>query len=154
MSNAFRAGGNGWPDDMMPTTNVFLPGAVPEDMNARNRFLNYRRDTDVPKHRMHWNWIVDLPFGRGKQFGGQRQRLLDRLIGGWQLAGNGNLRQQLLHPADDQLDVREPVEIYGTKYPIQDCRSGVCYDGYLYYNGYIPANRINSYDAKTGSRTA
>jgi hypothetical protein len=28
--------------------------------------------------------------------------------------------------------------------PIQDCRSGVCYDGYLYYNGYIAANRINS----------
>ena len=32
--------------------------------------------------------------------------------------------------------------------PIQDCRSGVCYDGYLWYNGYIPANRINSTDAQ------
>ena len=39
------------------------------------------------------------------------------------------------------------VEVYGKKYPIQDCRSGVCYDGYLYYNGYIPANRINSVGA-------
>jgi hypothetical protein len=38
------------------------------------------------------------------------------------------------------------VEVYGKKYPIQDCRSGVCYDGYLYYNGYIPAHRINSVD--------
>ena len=38
------------------------------------------------------------------------------------------------------------VEVYGKQYPIQDCRSGVCYDGYLYYNGYIPANRINSVD--------
>ena len=38
------------------------------------------------------------------------------------------------------------VEVYGKKYPIQDCRSGVCDAGYLYYNGYIPANRINSVD--------
>jgi hypothetical protein len=40
------------------------------------------------------------------------------------------------------------VEVYGTKYPIQDCRSGNCIRGYLYYNGYIPANLINSYDAQ------
>jgi hypothetical protein len=38
------------------------------------------------------------------------------------------------------------VEVYGKNYPIQDCRSGVCYDGWLYWNGYIPANRINSVD--------
>ena len=42
------------------------------------------------------------------------------------------------------------VEVYGKKYPIQDCRSGVCYDGWLYYNGYIPANRVNSTDPATG----
>jgi hypothetical protein len=30
---------------------------------------------------------------------------------------------------------------------LQTSRSGVCYDGWLYYNGYIPANRINSYDS-------
>jgi hypothetical protein len=42
----------------------------------------------------------------------------------------------------------DKIEIYGKKYPIQDCRSGVCYDGYLWYNGYISKNRINSYDAQ------
>jgi hypothetical protein len=40
-----------------------------------------------------------------------------------------------------------PIEIYGYKYPIQDCRSGACYPGYLYWNGYIPASQINSHDA-------
>ncbi|HEU0141053.1 MAG TPA: hypothetical protein VFQ79_15125, partial [Bryobacteraceae bacterium] len=30
---------------------------------------------------------------------------------------------------------------------VADCRSGVCYDGWLYWNGYIPANRINSVDS-------
>ena len=35
----------------------------------------------------------------------------------------------------------------GYKYPIEDCRSGRCYPGYLWWNGYIPANQINSTDA-------
>jgi len=39
------------------------------------------------------------------------------------------------------------VEVYRTKYAIQDCRSGTCFRGYLYYNGYIPANQINTHDA-------
>ena len=149
MTNAFRAGGRGWQDDMIPTTKVFLPGAVPEDINARNRFLNYRRDTDVAKHRMRWNWIVDLPFGRGKRFGVNANGLADRLIGGWQLAGNGNLNSRYFTLPTGNYNVGK-VEIYGKQHPIQDCRSGVCYDGYLYWNGYIPANRINSYDPKTG----
>ena len=40
-----------------------------------------------------------------------------------------------------------PIEVYGYKYPIEDCQSGECYPGYLWWNGYIPANRINSRDA-------
>ena len=44
------------------------------------------------------------------------------------------------------------IEVYGKKYPIQDCTSGACYPGYLWYNGYIPAYRINNVDPKTGKR--
>ena len=33
------------------------------------------------------NWLVDLPFGRGRAFGGNAQRGLDAIIGGWQLSG-------------------------------------------------------------------
>jgi hypothetical protein len=40
------------------------------------------------------------------------------------------------------------IEIYGYKYPIEDCTSGGCYPGYLWWNGYIPSNRINSHDAQ------
>jgi hypothetical protein len=39
------------------------------------------------------------------------------------------------------------VEIYGYKYPIENCTSGECVPGYLWWNGYIPPNRINSRDA-------
>ena len=133
---------------------MFLPGAVPADLDARNRFLNYRRDTDVPKHRLRWNWIVDLPFGRGKKFGGNAGGFLDRIIGGWQLAGIGNMQtaatwtcRRATGAAGDGRDLRQEV-------PHPGLPQRRCYDGYLYWNGYIPANRINSYDAQRASRTA
>jgi hypothetical protein len=40
----------------------------------------------------------------------------------------------------------EPIHQYGYKYPIQNCTSGECIPGYLWWNGYIPANQINSHD--------
>ena len=147
MNNTLPAAGNGWLDDILPPANVFMPGAVPADLNARTRFLYYRRDTDLPKHRYNWNFILDLPFGRGKWLATNAGPVLNWIIGGWQLAGSGSLTSTWWSLPTGNWVFPNPVEIYGTKYKIQDCRSGLCYDGYLYYNGYIPANRINSYDA-------
>ncbi len=148
MSNAFRAGGNGWSDDILDDANTFLEGAVPADLNQRNRLLYYRRDTEIPKHRAHWNWIVDLPFGRGQRWGRNAGGFLDRLVGGWQLAGFGTARSNYWSLPTSNWGAHGPIEIYGKKYPIEDCRSGRCLQGYLWYNGYIPANRINSRDAQ------
>ena len=54
----------------------------------------------------------------------------------------------MVEPADETITRPAiPIEYYGFKYPIQDCTSGTCFPGYLYLNGYIPANRINSVDA-------
>jgi carboxypeptidase family protein len=147
MSNALRTAGNGWSDDILQTASVFQPGAVPEDERARNRLLFYRRDTDIPKHRLNWNWIADLPFGRGKAFGKNSRGFMNQIIGGWQIAGNGSLVSRYFQLPTNQWGPMSDVQIYGKQYPIRDCRSGVCYDGYLYYNGYIPANRVNSVNA-------
>jgi hypothetical protein len=38
MSNTLKAGSSGWEDDRLPATNVFLPGAVPEDNHERAYF--------------------------------------------------------------------------------------------------------------------
>jgi hypothetical protein len=148
MSNALQAGGDGWSSDFVQESNVFLNGAVPSDLNARNRFLNYRRNIDIPKHRVHWNWVADLPFGRGKWIGRGAGGVLDRLIGGWQIAGFGTVRSNYFSLPTGNWGQFGNVEIYGKQYPIEDCRSGQCIPGYLWYNGYIPANRINSYDAQ------
>lgn len=147
LSNAFRVAGDGWRDDIMQDPNMYLPGAVPADFDARNRFLYYRRDTGVPQHRLRWNWLVDLPLGRGKLLGGNAGRWLERLIGGWQVAGFGTYRSNYWSLPTGNWGTAGNIEIYGKRYPIEDCRSGQCIPGYLYYNGYIPATRINSYAA-------
>jgi hypothetical protein len=146
LSNSFRAGGNGWSEDFVQEANMFLAGAVPADLQERNRLLNYRRDPEIPKHRIRWNWIVDVPFGRGKRFASSAGGFLDRVIGGWQIAGFGNVRSNYWLLPTSNWGESGPIEIYGTKYPIQDCRSGRCFPGYLWYNGYIPAHLINSVD--------
>ncbi|MCC6589207.1 MAG: carboxypeptidase regulatory-like domain-containing protein [Bryobacterales bacterium] len=148
MSNAMRVAGDGWRDDTMRPAAYYLPGAVPTDDQARNRLLYYRRDTGIPKHRVNWNFLVDLPFGKGKPIGGNAGRALNTLIGGWQVAGTGQLTSRYFQLPTNYWGQQSNVEVYGTQYKIQDCRTGVCYDGYLYWNGYIPANRINSVDAQ------
>jgi len=41
---------------------------------------------DVP-HQFNANWLVELPFGRGRAIGRDSSRFLDAFIGGWQVSG-------------------------------------------------------------------
>jgi hypothetical protein len=126
---------------------VYLPGAVPLDFDARNRFLNYRRDTEIPQHRLRWNFLLDLPMGKGKALFSRSGSWMDRLVGGWQLAGSGTWSSRWWALPTTSFGRLGDIEVYDKPYPIEDCRSGQCIPGLLYYNGYIPANRINSVDA-------
>jgi hypothetical protein len=38
-------------------------------------------------HQVNANWIVDLPFGKGRPFAGSVNRAVDAIIGGWELSG-------------------------------------------------------------------
>jgi len=91
----------------------------------------------VPKHSVRWNWIADLPIGRNKWIGGKMNGGLDRILGGWQIAGSGSVTSNTYRIPNYYFGATNKVHVYGTKYPIQDCTSGVCYNGYLYWNGYI-----------------
>jgi hypothetical protein len=76
-------------------------GEVPENFqllgepnltyDQRLRLLYYN-STNVPAHRVRWNGIYDLPFGRGKHFGGNMSKGLDYVVGGWQIAALGDWR--------------------------------------------------------------
>jgi hypothetical protein len=144
VGNTFSATGN------VNQLNNYLPGAVPTDFDARNRFLNYARDTGTPKHQVRWNWVYELPVGKGKKFASGANSLLDKVIGGWQVASTGQIRSSYMTiptGSNDPLPTGVPIEVYGEKYPVQDCTAGTCFPAFLYWNGYIPANRINSVDA-------
>jgi hypothetical protein len=144
LTNALATSLNG----TIPAVNQFLPGLVPSDLDQRNAFLNYQRDTGTPKHRLKWNFLVDLPVGQGKIIGRNSGRVLDKFIGGWRLAGIGSLWSNYFSlPTGNWNLTGEPIHQYGYQYPIQDCRGGSCIPGYLWWNGYIPANQINSHDA-------
>lgn len=76
-------------------------GRVPEnhqilgapDLSYGERLrLVYFNSTTIPPHRMRYNGIVDLPFGKGKRFGTGVSGLLDHVIGGWQIAAIGDWR--------------------------------------------------------------
>ncbi|HWZ99174.1 MAG TPA: carboxypeptidase-like regulatory domain-containing protein [Candidatus Dormibacteraeota bacterium] len=38
-------------------------------------------------HQFNANWIAELPFGRGRTFGHDTNKVVDAIIGGWQLSG-------------------------------------------------------------------
>ncbi len=43
-------------------------------------------------HAFKINWMIELPFGRGKRFGANAGSVLDRIIGGWQIHGNARIQ--------------------------------------------------------------
>jgi hypothetical protein len=157
MTNAYRLAGNSFRDSPGTVADVYLPGTVPTDPDQLNRFLNYQRDTGIPKHRTRWNWSYDLPFGNGKLIGRNAPHWLNNLIGGWRMAGSGTIVSSWFALPTNQWGAFTDFEVYGTKYPILDCRATPatattaaderCFQGYLYFNGYISQKQINSYNA-------
>ena len=158
LTNAYRLAGNSFRDSPGTTAAQFAPGAVPADFNAMNRFLNYARDTGVPQHRVRWNSIYNLPFGQNQRFAAHAPKWLNAMIAGWGLTNKGTVMSTWFAlDASDWGYTGAPVQVYGKKYPIEDCTAtpasaktaadARCYQAYYYWNGYISPNRINSVNA-------
>jgi hypothetical protein len=156
--NAMAESGSSGTGSPGTTAAQFLPGSVPTDFNALNKFLNYQRDTGAPKHRFHWNWIYELPVGKNHTLLPNAPKWLDTVIGGWSLTGNGTIVSTWFDlDSSDWGFTGAPVQVYGTKYPITDCTATPataktpqgtrCYAAYYYWNGYISPKLINSVNA-------
>ncbi|HEX4032220.1 MAG TPA: carboxypeptidase-like regulatory domain-containing protein [Terracidiphilus sp.] len=120
---------------------------------ALNRFANYMVDTAVPKQHIQFNGIIDLPFGRGKRFLGNANRFLDELVGGFQLAGDGNIVSQDFTITSTHWGPTNPLHVYKHGAKITDCRSGNCYKAYEWFNGYIAPTAISGNTCSTGLST-
>jgi hypothetical protein len=149
--------GNSFRDSIGTNPAAFLPGIVPTDPDKLNRYLNYTRDTGIPQHRVRWNFNYNLPVGRNHRFLSGANKWVNGVVGGWQLAGSGTVLSTWFSLPTNNWGATNPLEVYRTKYKILDCRSTSstatdpaderCYPGYLYFNGYISARQIQSYNA-------
>jgi hypothetical protein len=155
LDNNFAAGGQGYSGaSQIPSANLFAPGTVPTlipppssltgKLRAMEQEYDYQRDTSIPKNRYTWNFVQDLPFGKGKHFLNNTNKIVDKFIGGWQISGLGTAYKPYTTVPSNYFPTGTPIQQYGYKYPIKNCTSGTCYPGYLMYNGYIPANQINT----------
>jgi hypothetical protein len=96
---------------------------------------------------------MDLPFGRNHLLASHAGKFVNGVIGGWQIAGTGSYVSRYWSLPTSNYGYLGQPQIYGKQYVVQDCSSGVCEPGYLYWNGYISApliNRINSAGQCTG----
>ena len=48
--------------------------------------MGYTNSSQVPPQRVTWNGIYQLPFGKGKKWGGNSGWAKNALVGGWQVA--------------------------------------------------------------------
>lgn len=116
-----------------------LPAGTPSWAQYHDlvKYENYQLDNTIPQHHVRFTGIVDLPFGRGKRFLGNANRFLDEVVGGFQVAGDGNVLSQVFQPNGGNWGTTNPITIYKHRHPITDCRSGVCDKSYLWFNGYL-----------------
>lgn len=71
-------------DVNMLTTSFSDPGQNPGYQNEFDRRLDRSvLGSDFP-HRFVWSGVYELPFGRGRKFGGSAAGVVNMLIGGWQ----------------------------------------------------------------------
>ena len=160
LSNSMSTGatpsqGGDFTQNAIDQPDRFMPGAYPSSVEDRTRFYRYSRDSDIPKHHIRFNYLYDLPLGRGKKFAGGIGPKLDRVVGGWQIAGYGTSNSRYFALPNTNWGAVGKLEVYGKQYPIEDCRGGACFQGYMYYNGYLPATVIaNSSGSCIASSTA
>jgi len=79
-------------DNQSSVVNTVVGGLVCDLRNLR--VCRGNSDFDV-RHLINANWIYELPFGRGKRFGGDAPGWLNTAIGGWQVSGIATWRTGL-----------------------------------------------------------
>lgn len=120
---------------------------------AMIKYQLYELDNSIPVHHIKFNGIYDIPVGRGKKYFSNTPRWLNEIVGGFQLAGNGSVVSQEFQPGSGNWGPTSPLHVYKKSHPVRDCSSGVCYNNFLWWNGYI-SPQLNPNDPNhDGSQT-
>lgn len=178
-SKPFRVGGNTYRDGATSTVLDYLgmsgsvatmtspfgtvvpftpPPAIPSgiapwaEYHKLDVFEQYMVDTAIPKQHIKFSGVVDLPVGRGKKFLGNANRFVNELVGGFQLAGDGNILSQDFTVTSSNYGPTNPLKTYKHGAPITDCRSGTCYKAYEWFNGYLAPTQISGNACATSTK--
>ena len=116
---------------------------------ALDRWADYFMDTSIPVQEIRFNFLVDLPFGRGKRYLTGANKALDEVVGGWQLASDGTMASQDFYVGNGNWGPNNPIKMYKTSKKITDCRSGTCQPVFLWFNGYIQPSQVSGTAAST-----
>jgi hypothetical protein len=123
--------------------NIQILGAPNLTYDQRLR-LGYYNTANVPAHRIRWNGIYTLPFGRGKQIASGVPKALDTVIGGWELAFIGDWR------SGNWLSVVNSRYLFGDPTLSADERLVMTYSGRrqrLWFRGDMEPSRASGVDA-------
>ena len=70
-----------------PITTGTAQAASSTPFDVNNRSLNYAWSDFDRRHVLQGTYVAELPFGRGRAFGSDMPKILDYIVGGWQLSG-------------------------------------------------------------------
>lgn len=116
---------------------------------ALNRWENYMQDASNPWLHFQFNGLLALPFGRGHRFLSGANKALNEVVGGWQLAGDGEITGQEFYVNTGSWGPTSPLHVY-KHHSITDCRSGTCRKSMEWFNGYIPPTAISGNACSAG----
>ncbi len=101
------------------------------------KFQEYKVDTAVPKQHITFNAVYDLPFGRGKKFLAGVNKLADEAVGGWEIAGAGQVLTQDFAPNAGNWGATNPVKYYKNSVTVTDSTGATPQKEKLWFNGFI-----------------
>src|SRR6185295_8031138 len=80
----------------------YSPGA---QQNQYARFQERSDDGNLRRQQLRFSYLYDLPYGRGQRFGNGIPRVVDFVVGGWQVVGITTMTTgALLSPAFSGID--------------------------------------------------
>jgi len=153
--HAFRAAGQGWETSYVMPPFIFPPGSISADTLTpgitstrltSSRIINATQPSPTPGE-------LELGCGSslwpGQALRRRRPKLLNGLIGGWQLSGDGTWYSRWVQPDGANWGAFNGFKTYG-KQKVVNCTSGDCYNQFLWFNGYLDANVVNQQGGISG----
>ena len=137
MNNVGKGDGAG--STFMVPQNINLPG-VPNLTPDQLLRLGYSNSSAVPSHHVRWNGIYDLPFGKGKKFGNTASGVVNTLIGGWQIAFNGDWRSGFWMGVDTSMFLFGDPSISADQRPVMTVFNK---QQRLWFKGYFDPTKAN-----------